>query len=132
MSATFHQPPLSTFHSPSTSCLLNSLASNTKPIASATKTSIQAGGNNNVVSRRRPVLTTQAPKTLLKAKIFSLNSASADAREEHKLQMQILQLKKQQEEEKLTQEKIKTELLKFQLEKETGIEMVIANDEQET
>jgi len=65
------------------------------------------------VSPRRPVLTTSASETLLKTKILSLNSVSADAREEHKLQMQILQLKKQQEEGKLVQEKIKTELLKL-------------------
>lgn len=79
-------------------------------------------------SRRRPILATSTSETLLEAKVDSLKSVKIDAREEHKLQMQILQLQKQQEEEKLKQEKMKTELLKLQLQRETGVKWVFEDD----
>jgi len=70
------------------------------------------------VSRRRPVMTTTlAPETFLKTKTLSLE-ASRDTREEHKLLMKILQLRVQQDVEKLKQENIKTELLKLQIQHE--------------
>lgn len=56
------------------------------------------------------------------AKLTSLSSASLDAREEHILQMEILNIQKNEEEEKLKQEKMKTALLKLQFELETGVE----------
>jgi len=64
------------------------------------------------VSRRRPVLnTTLASETFLEAKKLSLDAMNRDAGEEHQVQMKILKLKLLQEEEKLQQEKMKTEIL---------------------
>lgn len=51
-----------------------------------------------------------------------MNSASVDDREKYILQMEILNIQKNQEEEKLKKEKMKTTLLKLQLERETGVE----------
>jgi len=73
-------------------------------------------------SRRRPILKTSASETLLEARIASFNAASMDAREEHKIQMEILK-------EKLKQEKIKTELLKLQMQQETGIEWISVDND---
>jgi len=73
-------------------------------------------------SRRRPILKTSASETLLEARIASINAAIMDAREEHKIQVQIL-------EEKLKQEKIKTELLKLQMQREAGIEWISVDND---
>jgi len=94
------------------------------------------GDTKNVVSGRRPILTSSASQTLLETKIASLHSVSINANKEHELEIEILQLKKKQEEqklkqeeEKLKQEDMKTELLRIQIERETGVQWVFANDE---
>lgn len=90
----------------------------------------------NVVSRRRPVLTSSASQTLQETKIASLNTVCVNANKEHELEMEILLLKKKQEEqklkqeeEKLKQEEMKTELLRIQIEKETGVQWLFVNDQ---
>ena len=83
-----------------------------------------------VMARRRPVLNTSASNTLLETKIASLNEVNLGAREEHKLQMKILKLKKK-EQEKLKQEEMRSELLKIQFERETGVKWVTSQDETE-
>lgn len=50
--------------------------------------------SKNVVSRRRPVLSTSASQTLLECRVAILNSASMNANEEHKLEIEILTQKK--------------------------------------
>lgn len=109
------------------------------PVAACPKVAIQRkspGNTKNAVSRRRPVLTSSASQTLLETKIASLNSVSVNANKEHELEIEILQLKKnqeehklKQEEEKLKQEEMKTELLRIQIERESGVQWVFANDE---
>ncbi|CAI6365430.1 unnamed protein product [Macrosiphum euphorbiae] len=76
------------------------------------------------VSRRPALTTTLQSETFLEAKKLSLDASSRDAGEEHKLQMKILRLRVEQEAEKLKQEKMKTEILKLQFQRESGTEWV--------
>lgn len=106
------------------------------PVAASPK--VQQKSTSDSKSRRRPVLTSSASQTLLETKIASLNTVSVNASKEHELEMEILLLKKKQEElklnqeeEKLKQEVMKTELLKIQIEKETGVKWLFANDQNE-
>lgn len=78
----------------------------------------KAAKNKTNMSRRRPVLTPLATESLLEAKKLALDTVGMDAREEHKLQMEILHSQKEQEIEKLKQEKMKSELLKLQIQRE--------------
>jgi len=67
--------------------------------------------------------TTLASEKFLETKKWYLQ-ASRDAGEEHKLLMQISRLRVQLEIEKLKQENIMTELLKLQIQCESGTEWV--------
>lgn len=123
ISAALRQPPQASLPIPSTS--------KTTPYANISEdiphesTPPKVVEGKKGVSRRRPVLTTTlAAETLLEAKKLSLDAISRVARAEHTLQMKILQLRKQQEVEKLKQEKMKTELLKLQIQRESGTEWV--------
>lgn len=79
-------------------------------------------------SRRRPVLRRPQAEALVEAKWATLTSATQEAAKEHKISLQILELQREQEKikldveiEKLSQEKLKTELLKIELDKNTGV-----------
>jgi len=63
----------------------------------------------------------------------TLSSPTAEASDEHRLQMTILSLRLKQEVEKLKREKLKTELLQYQLERKTGITWEFdSNEDSET
>lgn len=140
MSAALHQPsqpfsqplPYDTSFLPNTSTPVELQS----PVAASSKVQQRSTDSKNVVSRRRIVLTLSASKTLLETKIASLNTVSVNANKEHELEMEILILKKKQEEQKLKQEEdklkeeeMKTELLRIQIEKETGVQWLFANDQ---
>ncbi|KAF0717918.1 Integrase catalytic domain-containing protein, partial [Aphis craccivora] len=78
------------------------------PVAASSKVQQRSTDSKNVVSRRRPVLTSSASQTLLETKIVSLNIVSVNVNKEHELEMEmeILILKKKQE-QKLKQEEEK-------------------------
>jgi len=109
----------------------NTLVEMQSPVPATPKVTskLSPGDSKNVVSRRRPVLSTSASQTLLETRVAILNSASMNANEEHELELEILQLKKKQEEEKLKQEEMKTELIRIQIERETGVEWLFAKDD---
>lgn len=75
------------------------------------------GGKKGVSRKRPPFTTTSASETFLEAKKLCLDASRMVAEEKHKLQMKILN-------EKLKQEKIKTELFKLQIQREYGTEWI--------
>jgi len=96
MTAALRQAPLTTFQtSSSTSNYLpvTKTLEDMKSTTSATSSKQEAQqkavtiitSDKKGTSRRRPVLTTSASEMLLEARIVSLNTASMDAREEHKM-----------------------------------------------
>lgn len=75
------------------------------------KAVIEINENKKDKSCRSPVLTTSASKMITEPRIASLNEENTFAREDHQMQIKILN-------EKLKQEKIKTKLLELQLHRE--------------
>lgn len=138
----FSKPlPYESSLSPNTSTpveLQSPVAASPKVQQKSTSDSKKTRSPEDPKSQRRPVLTSSASQTLLETKIASLNTVSVNASKEHELEMEILLLKKKQEElklnqeeEKLKQEVMKTELLKIQIEKETGVKWLFVNDQNE-
>lgn len=88
-------------------------------------------------SRRRPVLRRSQTEALIEAKLCTLTSATQEATKEHVISIKILEIqlehekvKLEVEKEKLVQEKLKTEILRFDLDKKIGemMEYTIKND----
>lgn len=122
ISVVLHQPPQTSLPIPSTSEIPPYAYMSKNVQRTAATIPPKAVEGKKSVSQRRPVMTTiLALEKCLEAKKLSLE-ASRDAGEEPKLLMKILRLRVQQEVEKLKQENIKTNLLKFQIQRESGTE----------